>query len=253
VADVFRHFGLAVRTSLIGAIVGMIPGLGGDVASWLCYGHAAQSSKHPELFGHGAIEGVIAPETANNSKEGGALLPTLFFGIPGSSGMAVMMGALVMLGIQPGPNIALQHMDLVWILIWTLAFANVLAVVLFFLAGRWVGLIVFIRAGLLVPFVLVLGMAGTFMSSGNWQTLVVLAALGTLGYGLKRCGWPRAPFAIGIVLGPIMEISLHQSLTIWGPLFFVRPITLVLAALTVVSLVVAVQRARRPGGVEYES
>src|SRR4029079_8554944 len=82
VADVFRHFGLTVRTSLIGAVIGMIPGLGGDVASWLCYGHAAQSSKTPERFGHGAIEGVIAPETANNSKEGGALLPTLFFGIP---------------------------------------------------------------------------------------------------------------------------------------------------------------------------
>jgi TctA family transporter len=253
VRDVFRHFGLTVRTSLIGAVIGMIPGLGGDVASWMCYGHAAQTSKTPELFGHGAIEGVIAPETANNSKEGGALLPTLFFGIPGSSGMAVMLGAFVMLGIQPGPMMALEHMDLVWILIWTLALSNVLAVVLFFLAGRWVGLIVFVRAGLLVPYVLILGMAGAHMSAGNWEILVVLAALGTFGYALKRCGWPRAPFAIGIVLGPIMEISLHQSLTIWGPLFFVRPITLVLAALTLASIVIAVQRARGPARVVYES
>jgi TctA family transporter len=250
---VFRHFGLTIRTSLIGAAIGMIPGLGGDVASWMCYGHAAQTSKNPERFGQGAIEGVIAPETANNSKEGGALLPTLFFGIPGSSGMAVMLGALVMLGIQPGPTVALEHMDLVWILIWTLALANVLAVVLFLFVSRWVGLIVFVRAGLLVPFVMLLGMTGAYLSSGSWQTLVVMCALGILGYGLKRCGWPRAPFAIGIVLGRLMEMSFYQSLTIWGPGFVLRPISLVLAALTIGSVVVSARKARSGRLLAYET
>ncbi|TMJ42596.1 MAG: tripartite tricarboxylate transporter permease [Alphaproteobacteria bacterium] len=128
--DVFRHWGLTLRTSIIGAVIGLIPGLGGDVASWLCYGHAVQSSKSPERFGKGAVEGVIAPETANKSKEGGALLPTLYFGIPGSSGMAILLGAFVMLGIQPGPRLATDQVDLVWALIWTLAIANILAVLL---------------------------------------------------------------------------------------------------------------------------
>ena len=92
----------------------------------MCYGHAVQHSKTPERFGKGAVEGVIGPEAANNSKEGGALLPTLFFGIPGSSGMAVMLGAFVVLGVQPGPEMAGERLDLVWVLIWTLVVANVL-------------------------------------------------------------------------------------------------------------------------------
>ena len=104
VADVGRHWGLTLRTSFIGAVIGLIPGLGGDVASWMCYGHAVQTSQTPERFGTGAVEGVIGPEAANNSKEGGSLLPTLFFGIPGSSGMVLMLGAFIVLGVQPGPE-----------------------------------------------------------------------------------------------------------------------------------------------------
>ena len=127
VADVGRHWGLTLRTSFIGAVIGLIPGLGGDVASWMCYAHAVQTSRTPERFGKGAVEGVIGPEAANNSKEGGALLPTLFFGIPGSSGMVLMLGAFIVLGVQPGPSMAREHLDLVWILIWTLVIANLLA------------------------------------------------------------------------------------------------------------------------------
>ena len=247
VADVFRHGWLTVRTSIIGAVIGMIPGLGGDVAAWMCYGHAVQSSKTPERFGKGAVEGVIAPETANNSKEGGALLPTLFFGIPGSSGMAVMLGALLMLGIQPGPDIVLNRLDLVWTLIWTLVIANLLAVVMFLGIGRWLALVVFVRAGLLVPFILLLAMTGSYLSSGNWQSLVVLVMLGAIGYGFKILDWPRAPFVIGVILGKVMEISLHQSLAIWGPGFFLRPISLVLIALIAGSMGIALRRARDGG------
>ena len=101
--DVRRHRYLTLRASLIGAVIGIIPGLGGDAASWVCYGHAVQSSKTPEAFGKGPSRASSRPEAANNSKEGGCLLPTLFFGIPGCSGMAVMLGAFVMLGIPPGP------------------------------------------------------------------------------------------------------------------------------------------------------
>ncbi len=243
-ADVFHHRWLSVRTAVIGALIGVIPGLGGDVASWVCYGHAAHSSHYPERFGQGVVEGVIAPETANNSKEGGALLPTLFFGIPGSSGMAVLLGALVMLGIRPGPMMAVEGLDLLWILIWTLVLSNLLAVALFLFLGRWICAVMFWPAALVVPFVLLFGILGSYLSSGHWQSIPVLLGLGVLGYGLKLCDWPRAPFVIGVILGGVMEMSLRQSLTIWGPFFPLRPISLVLIGLSAASLVYSYVRSR---------
>jgi len=241
IVDVARHWWLTLRTSFIGAVIGLVPGLGGDVASWVCYGHAVQSSKTPERFGHGAVEGVIGPEAANNSKEGGALLPTLFFGIPGSSGMAVMLGAFVILGIQPGPEMAREHLDLVWVLIWTLVVSNILAAAMFLAIGRWVVLAVHVRAGLLVPFVLLMTCTGVLLAASHWQNLGLLVGLAALGFGFKRCDWPRAPLAIGLVLGPVMELSLHQSLTIWGPGFLLRPIAGMLLLATLATVVLSVR------------
>ena len=245
VLDVFRHWWLALRTAVIGAVIGIIPGLGGDAASWICYGHAVQSSKTPERFGKGAVEGVIAPETANNSKEGGSLLPTLFFGVPGSSGMAIMLGALVILGIQPGPMLIQTNLGLVWTLIWALVIANILAVFMFLGVAKWLGLLAFVRGGLLIPFVLVLAMLGSYLSRGHWENLVVIVVLGFLGYGLKRFGWPRPPFVIGLVLGPIAEKSLHQALALWGPAFLLRPISIVLVAIIVGTLAFTFVRGRK--------
>ncbi len=242
--DVGRHWWLTLRTSIIGALVGVVPGLGGDAASWLCYGHAVQSSKTPERFGKGAVEGVIAPEAANNSKEGGALLPTLFFGIPGSSGMVLLLGALITLGIQPGPQLLLYHLDLVWTLVWALVLANVIAVVMFLAIARWVGLLTFVRGGLMVPLIFVFAFTGSYLSSGNWKSLIVLLLLGFLGYGLKRFDWPRPPFVIGLVLGGIAEVSLHKALAIWGPAFLLRPPSLVLLAMIGASILVYVWRRR---------
>ena len=230
--DVFRHWGLTIRTSLIGAFVGTIPGLGGNVATWLCYAHAVQSSKTPERFGKGAVEGVIAPETANNSKEGGALLPTLFFGIPGSSSMAILLGALMALGIQPGPQILKDGGQLVWALIWTLALSNVLSVVILLAAAPWFGKLASIRSEVLLPFVAILSLAGCYMGSGAWQNFIVFMFIGGCGVLFKNADWPRAPFIVGMVLGPIAETSLHKSLQIWGPTFVFRPFSLLLLVAT---------------------
>lgn len=233
ILDVFRHWWLTLRTSIMGAVIGVIPGLGGDAASWICYGHAVQSSKTPERFGKGAVEGVIAPETANNSKEGGSLLPTLFFGVPGSSGMAVLMGAFVILGIQPGPMLIMTNLDLVWILIWALVVANVFAVAMFLGVARWIGLLSFVRGGLLIPCVFLLAMLGSYLSKGHWENLILIGILGLIGYGLKRFDWPRPPFVIGLVLGPIAEDSLHKALDLWGPAFLLRPISIILIVIIV--------------------
>jgi len=250
IGDIFRHFWLSVRTSIIGAAIGAIPGLGGDAASWICYGHAVQSSKTPQRFGKGAVEGVIAPETANNSKEGGALLPTLFFGVPGSSGMAILIGALVMLGIKPGPTIALTGMDLVWSLIWVLMIANLLGAGMFLLCAPFFGKLTFVRGGMLIPFVLVLAFLGAYLSAAAWQNIVVLAGIGVFGYFLKKYRWPRPPFVIGLVLGPIAEDSLHKALAIWGPTFFLRPLSLVFIALILGSIGFYFWRIARKGRLE---
>jgi TctA family transporter len=246
--DVFRHWGLTIRTSIIGAFIGLIPGLGGDVASWICYGHAVQSSKNPERFGKGAVEGVIGPETANNSKEGGALLPTLYFGIPGSSGMAILLGAFVMLGIQPGPGMATGGQSIVWALVWTLAIANIAAVILLLACAPWLSRIASIRPSLLLPFVIVLSMLGIYLSASAWQNFGIMAAFGLFGYFLKKQDWPRPPFMVGLVLGPIAESSLHKALALWGIEFVFRPLSLVmivLIAATIIYHAVKRRQARR--------
>ena len=197
VMEVPRHWWLALRTSIIGAVVGMIPGLGSSAAAWFCYGHAVQTSKTPERFGKGAVEGVIAPETGSNAREGGALLPTLFFGIPASSGMAVLMGAFLILGIQPGPTMITERLDLVWTLIWALVVGNLIAVTFLLFIMRWVVLLTFVNGAMLVPFIVVMAVVGSYVSEGQWQNLVVLVVLSAIGYGLLRFNWPRAPFVIG--------------------------------------------------------
>jgi putative tricarboxylic transport membrane protein len=251
--DVFRHWRLTLRTSVIGAVIGVIPGLGGDAASWICYGHAVQSSKTPERFGKGAVEGVIAPETANNAKEGGSLLPTLFFAVPGSSGMAIMLGAFIMLGIQPGPALALEGMDIVWTLMWGLMLANVLAVVLFVLLAPTFSYLSYVRANLLIPFVLALTFLGAYLSHMAWENMVLLVLLGFFGYFLKKYGWPRPPFVIGLILGPIAEDSFHKAIALWGPSFMLRPGAIVMTSLIVISIGVYIWRTIRKTGATEQS
>ncbi|MEW9837730.1 tripartite tricarboxylate transporter permease [Mesorhizobium sp. ZMM04-4] len=228
VAEVPRQWFLVLRTSVIGALIGMIPGLGGSAAAWICYGHALQTSRTPELFGKGAIEGVIAPEAASNSKEGGSLLPTLFFGIPGSSGMAILLGAFLMLGIQPGARMLTDHLEIVWSLIWALVVGNLIAVAVLLVVCRWIAVLTFVDGRLLAPFIMAFIALGTYVSAFQWQNLIVLVLFGALGNALLRGGWPRAPLVIGLVLGSEAEQSLDLALQLDGSLFFLKPLSLVL-------------------------
>ncbi|MCC7010273.1 MAG: tripartite tricarboxylate transporter permease [Acidobacteria bacterium] len=234
--DVIRHRWLALRTSVLGALIGVVPGLGGEVAAWVCYGHAVQTARDPARFGQGAVEGVIAPDAANNSKEGGALLPTLFLGIPGSSGMSILLGALVALGVQPGPQVVLGHVNLAWTLVWTLVIANVLGAVMLAAVARWLTTVTRVPGGRLAPFVLVFTLLGCLVGTAGASSLFVLAVLSMLGVWLARAGWPRAPFAIGIVLGNVAERALHQSLSLWGARFLFRPGAIILLVLVLGSV-----------------
>jgi TctA family transporter len=219
-----------LRCSIIGIVVGIVPGLGGDVACFIAYGHGAQTTREKVKFGDGNIDGVIAPESANNAKEGGALVPTIGFGIPGSAGMAVLLGALMMIGLTPGKELLQSHLDITFSLVWMVALANILAAVIMFFVTPYLARLTVMEGSVLAPCVLIVAFIGSYLSSESLGDIVMALAIGMLGYGMKRYRYSRATFILGLVLGKIVEQNLFLSLRIHeGPAFLVtRPITLVL-------------------------
>lgn len=240
------HWPLTVITSVMGTFIGMIPGLGGEAAGWMCYAFAVSRSKDPERFSKGAVEGVIAPSTGMNAKEGGGLLPTLFFGVPAGSGMAIMLGALIMLGVKPGPLMIVHDLPLVWSLIWAIALSNLLCTTFLLLASKHMSAIAHVRASLLVPVVLVFALLGTFLAKDHWESLLVFAGLGAIGYVMRRNHWPRPCFIIGLVLGPTAEVSFHKAFALSGPSFLVQPTSLVMMAIVVMILVFNLRKTYGP-------
>ena len=150
-----------------------------------------------------------------------------------------------MLGIQPGPGLALSGMDIVWTLIWALMFANVLAVIMLVALAPGFGYLSYVRGSLLIPFVLTLTYLGSYLSHRAWENLVLLTALGALGYLLKKYDWPRPPLVIGLILGPIVEDSFHKAMALWGPRFLLRPGALFMITLIIISFGVYVWRIRK--------
>jgi TctA family transporter len=244
VVAVFRNFGLFLRCSVIGCLVGIIPGVGGAVTNFLAYGHAVQSSKNPESYGTGDIRGVIAPEAANDSKDGGALVPTLLFGIPGSLEMAVFLGALIVLGLEPGPRMMMDNPQIILVLIYTLVAGNILvAIVGIFGAGVLVK-ITYVPTTLLAPVIFMLGLMGAYLTHGMLEDTVMALVFGILAFAMKRFGFSRIAVVIALVLGKLAQKTFHQTLMLWGIKgFFIRPIALTLFLITVAMLLFPYLRA----------
>jgi putative tricarboxylic transport membrane protein len=228
IKDSLRRWTLVLRCSILGAVIGMCPGLGGDAAAFFTYGHAVQTSKHKELFGTGFVDGVIAPDAAHNAKEGGNLVPTLAFGIPVGAAMAILLGAFLILGVVPGVEMFTKHLSLVYAMIWVLVFSNIIAVLICLPFAVKLAKVTFIRTSLIIPFIVVTGTTGAFLATRNLGNLVVVLCAGFLGYIMKVCKFPRAPLLLGIVLGRISERNLMLSLDLYGFSFIFRPIPLVL-------------------------
>lgn len=247
VKDVFRNWWLVLRCGVIGYIIGVMPGLGGEVSAWVTYGHAAQSSKHPETFGKGNVEGVIAPATAIHGKEGGALVPTLAFGIPGSSAMAILLGAFLILGLQPGPSMLKEHLDVVWAMFWVVIIANIIGAAVLLSIAKYLTLLTVLRGSLIIPFILVFVMLGSYLTSNNLADLAITVAFSIAGYAMKKYNYPRAPLILSLVLGPIAETNLFMSMRLWGLEFLTRPITFVLLLLTLISIAYPIFKIWRTG------
>lgn len=235
--DVIRHRWLALRCSVIGVAVGFVPGLGGSVVDWISYGQAVQTSKDSSTFGEGDIRGVIAPESSNNAKEGGALIPTLLFGIPGSGTTAVLLGGLVLLGLEPGPTMLTANLDATLTVVWTLALANVLGTAACLLASKPVARLSLVPAAWLAPFLLIVMTAGAYQATRHVGDLLAFLLIGVFGWWMKSLGWPRPPVLIGFVLAASAERYLWISSSRFGWQWLTDPLVLILGALTIALLV----------------
>ena len=250
IVAVFKHWKTLLQGSAIGTLVGAVPGLGGTVAGFLAYTAAMQISKSPETFGKGNIEGVIGPEAANNSKDGGALIPTLAFGVPGSAEMAVFLGVLVLHGLEPGPMLLIQHEGVIFSLILALSASCIIATLITLAIARYLVLITLIDVHVLVPAVIAVSFVGVYALRETIGDVVVTAAFGLLGYLMMRFRFPRVTMVIALILGEIAERSFYQSLNMasgdWT-IFFTRAPSLILFALTIGCLFYPTVRAlRRP-------
>ncbi len=210
----FRNWKVVIRGSITGTLIGAIPGVGGTVATFIAYSTTKKADPDPESFGTGRIEGIIAPESANNAKDSGALMPTLAFGIPGSAEMAVFLGILMLHGMQPGPTIFAEHQQDIYGLILALTFSAVLASVIGISFVRWLAAITLIRGQILAPVVIAVSFVGVYAINLEPGDVVLAAVIGVLGYLMLRFDYPRLPLVIALILGETAERGFQQAMMI---------------------------------------
>ena len=269
VKDWWQHKWLSIRCALIGVVVGVIPGLGGSVVDWIAYGHTVQTTKDKAGFGKGDVRGVIGPESSNNAKEGGGLVPTLLFGIPGSGSMAIFIGALALLGsgeLEVGQVMLKDNLNYTYAIVWLLALANVFGTILCIALSGQIAKLTTIRFALIAPFIFMIISFAAFQSGQDLMDLAVLFGIGFLGILMRRFDWSRPAFLIGFVLANPVENYANNAKQIAGIRFrqgaeagfdyIASPIVLTLLVITVISVIIGLKQAksiRAEGDVESGS
>jgi TctA family transporter len=237
VQDCMKHWFLILRCSWLGAAMGAIPGIGASVIDWISYGHALRTEKGAsETFGTGDVRGVIAAESATNAREGGALVPTVAFGVPSSAGMAILLGAFLIHGLVPGPEMLTKHLDITYSMVWSIAIANILGSGLCFLFSGQLAKIATLRYTLFMPGVLSLIYIGAFEASRNWGDIFSLMFFGMLGWAMKHFKWPRPPLVLGFILGATIERYMFISIQRYGMSWMLRPFVVVMFIMAALSL-----------------
>lgn len=229
-----------IASTIIGILIGILPGAGGDIGSWVSYNFAKKRSKHPEEFGHGSLEGIAASETANNAVTGGALIPMLTLGIPGSGVTAILMGGLMLKGLNPGYKLFTDYGNITYVVILGFLLANILMGVLGLLISKQIVKISVVPMQILCPIILALSIIGSYAIRRSNFDVVVCLVFGILGYVMRKFRYATAPVVLGMILGPIAETNFRQVLVISRGSFFgymgTRPIAIVLALMTVFAL-----------------
>jgi len=257
IRDWWQHKFLSMRCAIIGVVVGVIPGLGGSVVDWIAYGHTVQTTRDKQHFGSGEIRGVIGPESSNNAKEGGGLVPTLLFGIPGSGSMAIFIGALALLGsgeLEVGQTMLKNNLNYTYSIVWMLGIANVMGTVLCIILSSQIAKLTNIRFALIAPYIFMIIAFAAFQSGQNLMDLVALFAIGLLGIMMRRFDWSRPAFLIGFVLANPVENYTNNATQIAGIRFarsleagfdyVASPIVITLLIITVISVVVGLRQAK---------
>jgi len=243
VKDAFANWWLILRCSFIGSALGSIPGIGASIIDWIAYGHAAQTVKGADqTFGKGDVRGVIASESSNNAKEGGALVPTIAFGVPGSASMALFLGAFLIHGITPGPKMLAEQLDITYLMVWSVGLANILGAGLCFAFTGVLAKIAQVRITVLVPVVLAITFVGAFQGSRDWGDIHALLLFGCIGWTMKRMKWPRPPAILGFVLGHLIENYMFISVNRYGFEWLSKPIVATMLVLTLVSIAIPMYR-----------
>ena len=246
IRDVFVHWRCLFRSSMIGTFIGILPGVGGTVANLISYATALQLSPNKSSFGKGNPEGLIASEAANNAEQGGALLPTVVFGIPGAAEMALLLGAFILQGFVPGPFFLLEHLDVVCSLILGFLASNIVASVAGLFAARWLAMVTTLSSGILVTVILPVALVGAYVARENLWDVMLAVLAGLFGYGLIRFKFPIVTMVLGFILGVLAERAFIQSLQLsfgdyW--VFFTRPVSATLfVALVAVLVLPAIRR-----------
>ncbi len=250
VKDVFKNWWLVVRCSAIGVWVGFLPGLGSSVADWFAYAHCVQTEKNPENFGKGDVRGVIAPESSNNAKEGGALIPTTIFGIPGSTSYALMLAAFIAVGITPGEQMLGPQLPYLYGMLWVLVIANLIATGLSMGFSNAFAKLSLVPFYIIVPMTLIMCVVAAFSANFDYADLLVLVIFSVIGVFMKRHGWPRPPLLVAVVLGSQMQNYLWLTVErYYFSEWLARPGVIIIGLVIIATIASPIIRAyRQPGG-----
>lgn len=237
---IIKHFPDILRSSLIGVGIGAVPGIGEDIAGWVSYGAAKNSSNHPERFGKGEVKAVVSTETANNSCIGGAMIPLLNLGVPGSPPAAMLLGALLLHGIQPGPMLMIDHPHFILQVTAILLLASVAMWISGMLLAKQVVKVLRIPPQLFMPIIAVLCVVGSYALGTRIFNLYLMIPVGIISYFLVEMGYPIAPLVIGVILGPMADQNLRRALMVsqgsFAPMFS-RPVSLILVLVIVLTII----------------
>jgi TctA family transporter len=252
VIDTLKEWKLVLSSSGIAAFIGFLPGLGSTVSTWLCYTWSVIISKDKSGFGKGDVRGVIGAEAANNASASGSLIPTIAFGVPGSTVTALILVVFWAVGITPGPKLLTEHVDLVFLIVWTVALANIIGAVICYLLTNKLAMITKIPPHILAPLALTIVITGTLYSTGNVGGIVLLIAFGILGWLMKALGWSRPALLLAFILGPIIETFYFHTTMIYGTAWLLRPSVIVILACAcgIIYLGIVLQRKAKEAGVD---
>ncbi|MDP1647479.1 MAG: tripartite tricarboxylate transporter permease [Rubrivivax sp.] len=244
--DTLKHWKLVVGSSSLSTLLGALPAVGPTIIPWIVYSMTTTFTRGPSNFGKGDVRGVIASESSNNATVGGALLPTVAVGVPGSAPMALFLGGMLLHGVAPGPDMLTKHLDMTYLMVWAIVLANIIGGALAYMMAGQLARVVFVRAAILVPMISAVVVVGAVQSSRQWADLLFLLLVGALGWVMKRARWARAPMFLAFILTPLVERYYHISVNLHGAQWATKPAVAVMLALTVLFLLgVALVRIRK--------